>query len=487
MVAGTPKPGQLSWLSPLVLLLGATHTCRTGASRMDGPASMARPGMSLAELTLDSHSGRSAREALSKAQAKASKVSQPRSVRPGSAKKKEQHASPARRPSFKREARALGRPPKHDPREGPKNPCAQFPEADMYKNGSADGICYIRMYKCSDIRSLPSMESQNTGDILWALTEACFSYGKYLHIYNVKVATPMMLTGPDEYSKCNDGPFGRFCGCGIHGTTCGRDADTHKKSANIFGKRPNTAAYYMKKFNLEASSCPCYQFALPVRAMGKPDPVKSKKLREQVDSKSLSLETEAPWQWELDSYYAAIDMKKCIDKHVWTKVTRGVAGNRAAAVKAFKAAVYDSKASGCEDVRKEVTPHPGPLQQVEVQLDSGKWEPLPESFSDELMEMLKKRRQVHETRENTFHIARGFFVLRKSSQKCRPLRLTVVPEGAKQRKVKQTGSCEKRDWALWAELAQTDEGKDLPGVKARPGAKASPGKGAGKGKGKKKR
>jgi len=213
----------------------------------------------------------------------------------------------------------------------PGDGCAAY-DSDIYKPTDGD-TCFIRVYKCSN-DPVDDPSNHNTGDIAWALTRSCYAYGKYLHIFKIKVAKALFTKGV-PYSKCNGGKLGRHCGCGLDGTKCGKDPELKKKAANNFGFRVENAGYYahnhyfdwMKKVVKEtngtsiAGSCPCYQFSLPSRAEaphGKDiDVVRSQQFVERKDYNRIPIDF--PVQWTFVSRERIIDIKKCFGKHVWVK------------------------------------------------------------------------------------------------------------------------------------------------------------------------
>jgi len=335
--------------------------------------------------------------------------------------------------------------------------CAQYPDVDEYKK-STGGVCYVRLYKCSDIRNLPDLDNQNIGDVAWALTRACNDYGKFLHVYHVKYVAAFSKAGEQYYSKCNDGPFGRWCGCGLDGTRCGRDPDKTKRSANTIGKRVGTPEYYMKQLRKQAKQCPCWQYSLPTRAKGTPSAAKAQKLIAQGNKLPISLD--APFQWKLESYDRAIDIKTCLDKHV-----RKPGFSTKQQVDAMKKTLK-SKPAGCGDVRAKTTPGLGPPKRIEVADNKGKWAPIPESASDELLAFMSKQREKHETKKHTYHLTPNLVAVTRSSGECRPMRVTSLK--GKSRSTTKVGSCDKL--------------KGARGSAASSKSATAPGKGSGKGK-----
>merc|ERR1719433_1648762 len=80
----------------------------------------------------------------------------------------------------------------------------------------ADGKCFVRLYKCAEKAEYFSIKNANLGDITWALTEKCRSYGNYLHVWKVEVAQASMIHGEHKYQQCNrNADYGLLCGCGL--------------------------------------------------------------------------------------------------------------------------------------------------------------------------------------------------------------------------------------------------------------------------------
>eukprot|EP00929_Paragymnodinium_shiwhaense_P054876 TRINITY_DN27508_c0_g1_i1.p1 TRINITY_DN27508_c0_g1~~TRINITY_DN27508_c0_g1_i1.p1 ORF type:complete len:410 (-),score=75.50 TRINITY_DN27508_c0_g1_i1:78-1199(-) len=235
--------------------------------------------------------------------------------------------------------------------------CSNFAE-DQFRAPDED-TCYIYMYRCADHKALGGADDHNLGDVAWALTPMCRQYGKYLGIYKIAVARPLMdhqtcSEGglPEEvpsppacrggYEMCNH----QICGCGLKSDTCGEDPKKYHKAANNFGWRQYPDRLQMS--NMYAGGlppalflrCPCYQYSVPETAKGHHGVDAAKTLAFIQQQGWVDRATKANFQWTEEGHVKWVSIEDCIAKHIdnWNATTESIVMN-------FKAKVLDADGS----------------------------------------------------------------------------------------------------------------------------------------------
>jgi len=234
---------------------------------------------------------------------------------------------------------------------GATGDCA-FHDLDNWKPPT-DSKCSIYVYRCSTT-SKGQLDNHNVGDVGWALSSECHSYGDLLHIYKIYVARSWMYQQPcwdggvlgwckGGYTQCNH----NVCGCGMSGNDCGEDPGRNKKDANHFGWRkvPDALHPNIPALGWDLSTCPCHHFSLPKRAEGRVDDERTKEFiaEKQYEDRSI----DAKFQWRRSGGIKVVKVEDCIKKHVLT-----AGSTLEEKLKAFQSAVLEGGlADGdCEDV-----------------------------------------------------------------------------------------------------------------------------------------
>eukprot|EP00929_Paragymnodinium_shiwhaense_P001099 TRINITY_DN101316_c0_g1_i1.p1 TRINITY_DN101316_c0_g1~~TRINITY_DN101316_c0_g1_i1.p1 ORF type:complete len:287 (+),score=63.86 TRINITY_DN101316_c0_g1_i1:87-947(+) len=191
--------------------------------------------------------------------------------------------------------------------------CAKF-DVDNYKAPDSDA-CHLFMYVCSDKEHSMNVADRNAGDISWALTRDCQTYGKYLHVLKIDVARASVAPGLDargrgqfEYKQCNWG----VCGCPPPRDQCMEKQAQGLVTSNTLGWRS------VKHIRRSRESCPCYQYSLPSRAASSERYVDNEQTAKFLEEGGYRhKDQEAPFQWKSKGTFRIVPIKDCFSKYIW--------------------------------------------------------------------------------------------------------------------------------------------------------------------------
>jgi len=227
--------------------------------------------------------------------------------------------------------------------------CGRF-STDNWRAPTEDS-CFVLMFRCTNDKHEKDAANHNVGDLAWGLSKECRAYGRYLKMYYIEFARVWLshsgpydggvIYGKGGYEQCNYGPHGFVCGCGMQGTSCGDAPGTSGKDANNFGWRVVPDILHWSYFH-DYDTCPCVQYALPKRAQGQVDAVKSKEFIEGSGWKNRS--NSAYFQWKQVGKPKTIDFVECIDTHVKTAGTTDIEE----IIANFQRAVIDGQEKACK-------------------------------------------------------------------------------------------------------------------------------------------
>jgi len=228
--------------------------------------------------------------------------------------------------------------------DGPKDGGCALHDVDNF-SPPAEGVCHVRFYKCSEFKWAFPIRNSNVGDVAWALSKKCASYGEYLHVWKVKIAHESMVKGEHRYKQCNRHPdYGILCGCGLHPER-DEELQKHCPPPEPWKWGPTVPGWRNKKYELGL----VYQFSLPYRAEGEVDNEKAKDyFKHKGYKKNKPTDPEANFQWQEVEHERTISINNCLKKHVLTEHECSAEET----IERFRAAVLEGTAEGCEDVTK---------------------------------------------------------------------------------------------------------------------------------------